>query len=108
MRLDEQLRFWSYVLLGDADMCWTWFGGHGDKGYGKFWFKGKTVVAHRISYELTHGHSVPRALSVDHLCHTQDCVLGRECTHRACVNPEHLKAVPIAENIKRGNGPAAN
>lgn len=40
---------------------------------------------------------IPEGLSLDHLCRVP-----------LCVNPRHLEPVPLAENILRGTGPAAN
>lgn len=72
-------------------------------GYGRFRINGETVGAHRWIYEQTIG-PIPEGMSIDHLCHNSDlsCTDADECRHRRCVNPDHLEAVPIGENVARG------
>lgn len=83
-------RFWSKVdKSGD---CWEWTGarkGSGYVKYGCFEYLGKTVLAHRLSYEI-HKGEIPEGLEIDHLCFNP-----------GCVNPAHLEAVTHRENITR-------
>lgn len=58
--------------------CWLWLGSITEKGHGKAWANGKTVVAHRVSYEAFVG-PIPDG----------QCALHR-CDTPACVNPAHL------------------
>ena len=69
--------------------CWLWTGTKQKNGYGSFGFKGRTVRAHRWSYEF-HVGQIPDGLHIDHLCRV-----------RNCVNPEHLEPVTHAENMRR-------
>jgi hypothetical protein len=63
--------------------CWVWTGHvHQRSGYGRFRLQGRVVEAHRASYLLLVGEIAPD-LELDHLCR-----------RRACVNPNHLEAVP--------------
>lgn len=65
------------------------------KGYAMFSAFGKKHKAHRYSYRIFKGE-IPHALTIDHLCSVRDCV-----------NPDHLEAVTLEENIRRGGSIAA-
>ena len=93
-------RFFAKVALWDA--CWIWTAYKDPAGYGQFWDGGK-MRAHRWAYEQEFG-PIPEGYTVDHTCHVRgECTLGNACPHRACTNPEHLEAVPLRENLLRGN-----
>ena len=87
------IRFWR--LVEKTETCWLWLGKKHKGGYGYFSGERKGIYAHRFSYELTNG-PIPLGLTIDHLCR-----------NTGCVNPEHLEAVTIRENILRGDGVAA-
>lgn len=74
--------------INKTDTCWYWTGGI-LLGYGYFWYNNKTLKAHRFSYEL-YKEKIPYGLTIDHLCEI-----------KKCVNPDHLEAVTIQENLKR-------
>lgn len=92
-------RFMDKVAVEPDSGCWLWQSGVSRGGYGKFKLGGKTLAAHRVSYELFVGE-IPEGLTIDH-------VRARGCTHRNCVNPEHLEAVTCAENLRRGDSPSS-
>ena len=80
-------RFWAKVdKCGD---CWIWSAGRLRNGYGQFRLPDKHVLAHRFAYELEVG-LIPEGLTIDHLCRV-----------RECVNPAHLEAVSLRENLLR-------
>lgn len=82
-------RFWRYVAKGDG--CWLWVGSKNGPGYGKIGAGGKggrTVMAHRISWEIANG-PVPEGL---HVCH--------HCDVPACVRPDHLFVGTRSDNMR--------
>lgn len=74
--------------LSTPCVIWT---GYVTNGYGK---DGSRWV-HRKAYEEAFG-SIPAGLTIDHLCR-----------NKLCMNPRHLEAVTLKENVLRGNGPTA-
>ena len=88
--LDE--RFMKFVEKTDA--CWVWQGcrhqGYGQINTGSRKDGTRRVKgAHIVSYNLFKGE-IPNGLEIDHLCR-----------NRACVNPDHLEAVPHQVNTVR-------
>lgn len=82
-------RFLKKVLRNRFMECWEYIGFVDKNGYGQFWSNGKTVMAHRFSYELYIG-KIPEGLTVDHLC-----------KNTSCVNPAHMELVTLSENSLR-------
>lgn len=74
----------------DENGCWIWLKATQREGYGIIHRDHRTTLAHRAYYESHRGH-IPAGLVLDHLCRIP-----------ACVNPDHLEPVTIAENSHRG------
>lgn len=79
----QRIAFYSRV---DGNGCWIWQTHIMPNGYGRL----SNWLAHRLSYVAFVG-PIPEGLTIDHLCSV-----------RACVNPNHLEPVTIAENNERG------
>ena len=88
MNESDQRRFLRKFLVGDG--CFEWQSAISGGGYGYFRLKGRSVVAHRLSYELFVG-AIPEGLQIDHLCR-----------NTRCVRPDHLEPVTPRENVQRG------
>lgn len=72
--------------------CLNWAGAKNLKGYGRIKeTRGPTRLPHRVAYEIARG-TIPEGLVIDHLCRNP-----------ACCNPDHLEAVTLRENTRRGN-----
>lgn len=76
--------------------CWGWRGPISTGGYARLNAEGRHGYAHRYAYEQRYG-AIPDGLQIDHLCR-----------NRGCVNPTHLEAVTLQENLRRGLGGYGN
>lgn len=79
-RYTDEERFWFQV--SKADDCWLWRQGRDQDGYGVFVAKHNGVSftrAHRYSFALHTGQTIPNGM---HICHT--------CDTPSCVRPDHL------------------
>lgn len=90
----------SYVVADDG--CWLWARACTTRGYPEFQSDGRTVYAHRWSYEH-HVGPIDEGLTIDHMCHNADlsCGGGDACAHRRCVNPAHLEPASHLVNNRR-------
>lgn len=80
-------------IKADHSGCWLFTGYVMKNGYGTIGLGSRSegkAFAHRVAYELFVG-PIPDGYVIDHLCRV-----------RRCVNPEHLEAVTISTNLRRG------
>jgi hypothetical protein len=98
--------------------CWHWTGPTDAFGYGHYSYRrdGRytSTTAHRYVFEWIHGplprRGEPDYGQLDHECHnrTRSCRGGSSCSHRRCVNPEHLAVkTPKANTLASPYTPAS-
>ncbi len=104
----QEQSFWRHVRRTRG--CWLWTGSKNRWGYGvcavgtewrvstradgtTYRRRGKTRLAHRVSYRLVVG-PIPAGLDLDH-------VRANGCRSKACVKPSHLEPLPSLENCIR-------
>lgn len=89
-------RLWAKIEPEPMSGCWLWTAAVNPKGYGQAKYQGRNQPAHRITWEVLGGNSSTLGLTLDRLCKV-----------RCCVNPAHLRELPLRDNILIGNGPCA-
>lgn len=95
-------------MPGNRDECWLWTATVSSSGYGRIYWEGVVREAHRIVYMLL-VEPLPGGVVLDHVCHDPAVcrARNRECLHRRCQNPGHMKPVTRGDNALRGYGPPA-
>ena len=97
-RQQRIVKFWAGTKISDLLACWEWQRGkYGAKGYGCFYFDGKTRQAHRVAWTIVYG-DIPTGMWVLH-----------KCDNPACCNPNHLYLGTAKDNmrdsVERGRRP---
>lgn len=107
------LRVLESVDTTDSSRCWIWPKAVNGDGYAQMTLAGlgryadgrKRVRTKKIApmmWEWANKHHRPPGMHVDHACHSfSDCVGGKRCVHRRCVNPLHLELVSPKKNTLR-------
>jgi hypothetical protein len=67
-----------FIERGPRRECWPWAGGTFSGRYGRFSLNGRSLLAHRVVYQLEKGE-IPDGLMVMH-----------KCNNKLCCNPNHL------------------
>jgi hypothetical protein len=87
MTLDPtEARFLDKVAPPDANGCHLWTAHTNQKGYGRFWYRGRKVLAHRYASGMA---DWPPEIQTRHICNVP-----------SCVNPEHLTFGSNADNVR--------
>lgn len=77
-----------YTDESSPDECWPWTGALNKFGYGVFGYKGRSQLAHRMTYAVKVG-DIP-----------EDRVVMHTCNNPKCVNPNHLRLGTQGENVR--------
>lgn len=88
MRAPAEERFERLYIPEPNSGCWLWIGNLDNCGYGRFSFEGRARLSHRASYQMFCG-PIPEGMQILH-----------RCDNPTCVNPDHLFAGSISDNMR--------
>jgi hypothetical protein len=81
----DPIRFWLKVNITSDH--WIWEAAKSRAGYGYVWDNGRTVSAHRVAWEMSHG-PIPEGMHLHHKCGVP-----------LCFRPDHLVTVSASEHV---------
>lgn len=90
----DVIAFWQRVRRVGQAHCWQWTGTLNTRGEGVIRIHGKEVAAKKVAWLLS-GRPMPKAGYVF------ERVTGPECNNRGCVNPDHVRVVPLRTSRSR-------
>ena len=90
MNETELERFLEKTKRNEITGCLEWTACLDDDGYGRFWFRGRNALAHRVGYEHFIGPFPLDRPEADHLCQNERCV---DYTHLEPVTGTKTNAV---------------
>lgn len=81
-------RLMRYVSKCASTGCWNWTGHKNSCGYGSITISGKSILAHRVSYQVF----------VEEI--KEGYVICHKCDNPSCINPDHLFQGTLQDNQK--------
>lgn len=87
LTVSERLEFYSIPEPNSGCLLWT--GTYLRSGYGQIELNQQKHRAHRLSWEVANGRTIPEGMVVLHKCDVP-----------ACINPDHLKIGSQKDNLE--------
>lgn len=87
MRANKLTDVFKYIQMGDANECWPYIGALNKEGRPYFTYKGKKLLAYRVSFELVSGEQLGNR------------VARHTCDNESCCNPYHIVPGTHQENM---------
>jgi len=112
VHLDRLIEHIHRDLANERTGCHTWSGAVTKDGYGSLRI-GEPQYVHRLIWQVEYG-TVPswvftergwEPVVLDHACHNRDlnCREGKQCPHRKCARPDHLRLATKGTNARLGH-----